>query len=154
MQTGVIANKINQLLAGFPSGLNLKKGLSKMKVTTQKEARLTKDREQPQEFVSPEVNIFETKDGYVLEAEMPGVRKDGLEIALEGNVLTITGRRHVETFEGSALFRESNHLNYRRVFELDPAIDSARIAAKMDQGLLTLTLPKSEKVKPRTIKVE
>jgi len=125
-----------------------------MKVTTQKEPRLTKEREQPQEFVSPEVNIFETKDGYVLEAEMPGVRKDGLEITLEGNEMTLTGRRHVDSLEGQALFRESHNLNYRRVFELDPAIDSARISAKMDQGLLTLTLPKSEKVKPRTIKVE
>jgi len=125
-----------------------------MKVTTQKEPRFTKDREQPQEFVSPEVNIFETKDGYVLEAEMPGVRKDGLEITLEGNEMTLTGRRHAESLEGQALFRESHNLNYRRVFELDPAIDSARISAKMDQGLLTLTLPKSEKVKPRTIKVE
>src|SRR5512138_3600353 len=99
------------------------------------------------EYVSPEVNIFENKDGYVLEAEMPGVTKDGLEITLEGNEITIVGHRHAEVVTGTPLFRERRLADYRRVFELDPAIDAAKIAAKMDQGVLTLTLPKSEQVK-------
>ena len=50
--------------------------------------------------------------------------------------------------------RESRVADFRRVFELDPAIDTSKINAKMDQGVLTLTLPKSEKVKPRKIKVD
>jgi HSP20 family protein len=100
------------------------------------------------------VNIFETGDGYVLEAEMPGVNKEGLEIALEGNEITITGHRHIEPLNGEALFSESHHSDYRRVFELDPAIDTAKVSARMDQGVLTLTLPKSERVKPRKIKVD
>ena len=108
----------------------------------------------PQQFISPEVNIFETKDGYVLEAEMPGVAKDGLEITLENNELTITGHRKQERVSGEALFQECSRADYRRVFELDPAIDSGRISARMDQGVLTLTLPKSEKVKPRKITVD
>src|SRR6516225_7845066 len=95
------------------------------------------------EFISPEVNIFETKDGYVLEAEMPGVNKEGLEITLEGNELIITGHRDLESLPGEALFRESNDSGYRRVFELDPAIDTAKVSARMDQGILRLTLPKS-----------
>src|ERR1035438_2332764 len=94
------------------------------------------------------------EDGYVLEAEMPGVTKEGLEITLEGNEITIVGRRMDETAPGEPLFRERALADYRRVFELDPAIDTGKIAAKMDQGLLTLTLPKSEKVKPRRIKSE
>jgi len=106
------------------------------------------------EYVSPDVNIFETKDGYVLEAEMPGVNKDGLEITLEGNEITIVGRRENEAVPGTPLFRERTLVDYRRVFELDPAIDTARIAAKMDQGVLSLTLPKSERVKPRKIAVD
>lgn len=110
--------------------------------------------EQPQQFVAPEVNIWETKDGYVLEAEMPGVSKEGLEITLEGTEITITGHRHLEPLPGEALFRESHSASFRRVFELDPAIDTSRISARMEQGVLTLTLPKSEKVKPRRIKVD
>lgn len=109
---------------------------------------------QTMEYAAPEVNIFETKDGYVLEAEMPGVNKDGLEITLEGNEITIVGHRRVEPLTGTPMFRESHQADYRRVFELDPAIDTSRVTAKMDQGVLKLTLPKSERVKPRKIKVD
>jgi HSP20 family protein len=100
----------------------------------------------------PEVNIVETKDGYVLEAEMPGVTKDGLDISLEDNVLTIVGRRSPEP-AGTSLYRESHSADFRRVFELDPSIESANINARIEQGILTLTLPKVEKVKPRKIAV-
>lgn len=123
-----------------------------MNATVQKDARNSTERTAP--FVSPEVNIYETTDGYVLEAEMPGVNKEGLEIALEGTEITITGQRHLEPAGGEALFRESHDLNYRRVFELDPAIDTSKVSARMEQGVLTLTLPKSERVKPRKIKVD
>ena len=107
-----------------------------------------------QSYLNPVVNIFETKEGYILEAEMPGVTKDGLEITLEGNEITITGHRHVDQLPGQVLFRESSPADYRRVFELDPAIDTTKVSARMDQGLLTLTLPKSERVKPRRITVD
>jgi len=106
------------------------------------------------EYVSPYVNIYETKEGYVLEAEMPGVNKEGLEITLEGNEITIIGHRGTEFCPGTKLLGERSLADYRRVFELDPAIDTSKIAAKMDQGVLNLTLPKSEEVKPRQIKVE
>jgi HSP20 family protein len=125
-----------------------------MKATVQTEQRRGTDPQPAREYVSPEVNIFETKDGYVLEAEMPGVSKEGLEITLEGNEMTLVGRRKEEAAGGEPLFRERALTDYRRVFELDPAIDTAKIAAKMEQGLLTLTLPKSERIKPRRITVD
>jgi len=106
-----------------------------------------------EEYVAPEVNIFETKDGYVLEAEMPGVSKSGLEISLEGNQITLTGRRGSENAAGQPVFRERRVADFRRMFELDPAIDSSKIEAKLEQGVLTLSLPKSESVKPRKIVV-
>jgi len=124
-----------------------------MKATVQKEARPNVE-PAAREFVSPEVNILETKDGYLLEAEMPGVSKEGLEVMLEGTELTITGHRRHEPFPGEPILRESRTCDYRRVFELDPAIDSGKIAARMEQGVLTLTLPKSEKVKPRKVMVD
>jgi len=107
-----------------------------------------------QEYVAPNVNIFETAEGYVLQAEMPGVSKEGLEITLEGTEITLTGRRNTETVTGQTLFRERNTADYRRVFELDPAIDTSKVSAKIEQGVLTVTLPKSEQVKPRRIKVD
>jgi HSP20 family protein len=103
-------------------------------------------------YVSPNVNVVETKDGYILEAEMPGVAKEGLEVSLEENLLTITGRRQPGP-SANLLHRESNPVDYRRVFELDPAIESGKISAQIEQGILTLTLPKAEKVKPRRITV-
>jgi len=124
-----------------------------MNTTVQRENQGAATRPVREEYVAPEVNIFETKDGYVLEAEMPGVGKDGLEITLDNNEITITGRRAAETVTGQPVFRERRLADYRRVFELDPAIDTARIAARLEQGVLTLTLPKSERVKPRKIVV-
>jgi len=125
-----------------------------MKATVQTEPRRTTDERAGREYVSPDVNIVETKDGYVLEAEMPGVSKEGQEVTLEGNEMTIVGHRKNEVVTGTPLFRERALADFRRIFELDPAIDTARIAAKMDQGVLSLTLPKSEKVKPRKIAVD
>jgi HSP20 family protein len=126
-----------------------------MKATLQKEHRVPTDGPQTRvEYVTPVVNIFETKDGYVVEAEMPGVSKDGLEVTLEGNEITIVGHRSPDSTMGQVLFFECANADFRRVFEMDPAIDSAKITAKMDQGVLTLSLPKSEKVKPRKITVD
>lgn len=124
-----------------------------MKTTLPKEANEAPARAERQEYVLPEVNIFEEKDGYTLEAEMPGVSKEGLEVLLQGNELTIVGHRQRAAGPGELIFRESHTADYRRVFELDPAIDVSRIVAKMNQGVLTLTLPKSEEVKPRRIAV-
>jgi len=126
----------------------------KMKTITQRESRPETNHTRAEEHVVPEVNIFETTDGYVLEAEMPGVSKDGLGITVQGNEITLTGRRNVEPACGEPLFRERRPGEFHRVFELDPAIDTGRISAKMDQGVLTLTLPKAERVKSRTITVD
>lgn len=123
-------------------------------MNTTKELRPTTDHALQRQCVVPEVNIFETKDGYVLEAEMPGVNREGLEISLDNNELTLVGHRSESRANGEALFQECRQADYRRVFELDPAIDTAKISAKMEQGVLTLTLPKSERVKPRKIKVD
>jgi HSP20 family protein len=124
-----------------------------MKATLEKESRAAGNHNPREEFIAPPVNIFETKDGYVLEAEMSGVNKEGLEVTVEGTEVTIVGRRSTEPQFGEALFRECSHADYRRVFELDPAIDTSKVEARMDQGILTLTLPKSERVKPRKITV-
>ncbi len=124
-----------------------------MNTVSQQERPQEVSRERDQ-YVTPDVNIYETAEGYLLEAEMPGVAKDGLEITLEDNELTINGHRSDETPKGAdAVFLESRTRNYRRVFELDPTVDTGKISAKMEQGILKLTLPKAEKVKPRKITI-
>jgi HSP20 family protein len=111
------------------------------------------DRQQAEQFIMAPSGVTEISDGYTLEIEMPGVKKDGLEISVENNELTIIGRRSLPAAEGTLIHRESRPENFRRVFELDPSIDANKISAKIDQGLVTLTLPKAEHVKPRKITV-
>ena len=120
--------------------------------TLTRETRET-DRGQAEQFITPAASVTEIADGYTLEIEMPGVKKDGLEISVENNELTIIGRRSLPAVEGTLVHRESRPENFRRVFEIDPSIDADKISAKIDHGLVTLTLPKAEHAKPRKITV-
>src|SRR5437660_1420638 len=109
------------------------------------------ERGQSEQFITPSGSVVEAGDGYTLEVEMPGVNKEGLEISVENNELTIVGRRSLPQIDGTVVHRESRPHNYRRAFELDPSIDMAKISAKIEQGVATLVLPKAEQVKPRKI---
>ena len=111
------------------------------------------DQRRAEQFVTPVASVVEDGDVYLLRVEMPGVNKEGLEISVENNELTITGRRALAQIEGTLIHRESRPENFRRVFELDPSIDTSKVSARIDQGVLTLTLPKAEQVKPRKITV-
>src|SRR5271168_3270333 len=117
-----------------------------MNTVAQKEERPVSPRtaDTDRDFITPGVNIVETKEGYVVEAEMPGVTKNGLDISVEDNVLTLLGRR-APAPAGASLYRESRTADFRRVFELDPSIESGKINARFEQGILTLTLPKAER---------
>jgi len=107
-----------------------------------------------QVFVTPPANISATGNGYVLEVDMPGVDKEGLEVTVEGNELTIIGRRKSDLPEGEACYCESAQADYRRVFELGPDVDTSKISAEMRQGVLKLRVPKSQKAKPQHIEVK
>ncbi|HEX8490731.1 MAG TPA: Hsp20/alpha crystallin family protein [Chthoniobacterales bacterium] len=106
-----------------------------------------------EQFITPAATVLENADGYTLEVEMPGVSKENLEMWVENNELTILGRRSMPSIEGTLIHRESRQENFRRAFELDPSIDAEKISAKIEQGVVTLTLPKAEQVKPRKITV-
>ena len=111
------------------------------------------DRGQAEQFVMPPASVTEIADGYMLEIEMPGMKKDGLDISVQNNELAIVGQRSLPPVEGTLVHRESRSENFRRLFELDPSIDGDKISANIEQGLVTLTLPKAEHVKPRKITV-
>ena len=111
------------------------------------------DRAHTEQFIVPPSSVIEGSEGYTLEVEMPGVNKDGLDISIENNELTIIGRRSLPKIEGTLIHHESHPENFRRTFELDPSIGADKISAKIEHGLVTLTLPKAEHVKPRKITV-
>lgn len=120
--------------------------------TMTKENRQDVTQDEPS-YLRPRVDITETREGYELRAEMPGVDKSGLELVLDGSDLTIVGRKPARTESLECIYRESSPSNYQRKFELDPAIDTSKVTARMEQGVLLLQLPKAERVKPRRIKV-
>ena len=106
------------------------------------------------QYVTPLADVESTDEGYTIHAEMPGVEKSGLEITVDNGELTVVGHRHIHQPAGESVYREIRQSDFRRVYELDPAIDTSGITARIDQGVLTLTLPKAQSVKPRRIAVD
>ena len=106
-------------------------------------------------LVLPKVNIIETKDDvYPGGQNAWGGQRGTGGVSLEDNLLTITGRRQPDRPLTNLLHRESEPVDYRRAFELGPAHrDRRKINAQIEQGILTLTLLKAEKVKARRITV-
>ena len=106
-------------------------------------------------YVRPRASIAENASGFVVQVELPGVNRQGLEITFENGELTLLGHRQpTSTPPGAELvYRESRPADFRRTFEVDGSIDAAHIGAALDQGLLTLTLPKAEAAKPRKIEI-
>jgi HSP20 family protein len=105
-------------------------------------------------YVTPLVEVEATEEGYVIRAEMPGVEKGGLELTVDHGELIMLGRRAPLAATGEALYREIRPYDFRRVYELDPSIDTTKVSATLEEGILTLTLPKAETVKPRKILVQ
>lgn len=124
-----------------------------MNTVVEKEVHTPAKLAHEQSFMVPAADIFETHDAYVIEAEMPGVARDGMELTVEGNTLTLTGRRDLTPFKANALYLESRPAHFRRSFELDPAVDPGKISAHLEQGLLRVHLAKAERVKPRKITI-
>jgi HSP20 family protein len=120
----------------------------------EREAPQAQQSEQTRYYTTPLVNIRVTEDGYELMAEMPGVSKEGVEITVENGQLTLVGHRRPVQVSGRRIYRERREHDLRRVYELDPSLDASRVSAKIDQGVLTVRLPKAESVKPRRIAVE
>lgn len=136
----------------FAGGDHLKisnSNLKKMSTTTE-QSPATASRV---EYVTPPVNLHQNEEGYTLEVEMPGVAKDGVEITAGDGKLVIVGHRKAVENGGKAIYRERNARGFRRVFDLDPSIDTGAISAHVEQGLLTVQLRKAESAKPRKITV-
>ena len=105
-------------------------------------------------YITPLVDVQSTPESVVLRAEMAGVNKGGVEISVENGNLIIRGHRQALNVSGDPIYLERRPVHYRRVYELDPSIDTDKITARVEDGILTVTLPKSEKVKPKKITLE
>ena len=102
----------------------------------------------------PQVDIYETKEGLWLWADMPGVDEQSLNVHLDNGVLTIEGQVDVQQYDNTTpLYTEYNVGNYVRRFTLSNDVDSDHIVARMQNGVLALEIPKSERAKPRRITV-
>ena len=108
----------------------------------------------PTRAFMPTADIFETEEALTVVLEMPGVSKDNVDINVEEGVLTVEGRIDFQKYEGlRPVYGEYNVGPYRRSFRLSGQVDQEKISAEMQDGVITLTLPKAEKAKPRRIKV-
>ena len=105
---------------------------------------------------SPVVDICEQGEDVALHAELPGVKKEDIDICVENNVLTVCGKREpsIEAKENCYVLSERNYGNFRRSFSLPNSIDSNKISANYKDGVLSLILPKAEEAKPKQIDVK
>ena len=107
----------------------------------------------PEHYVTPLVDIFETADGLTVVADLPGVEKDGLEVKVDDGILTIEGKSKIQPLE-SLILKEWEPFSFFRQFELSDVVNQEKIAAELKHGVLTLSLPKLEKQKPKQITVK
>lgn len=102
----------------------------------------------------PAVDIYENGDAISLLADLPGVREDTLSIEVDDQTLTIQGEIAIDMPEDmKSLHADVRSRRYQRAFTLSSELDAARIGASLKDGLLTLTLPKREEVRPRKIEI-
>jgi HSP20 family protein len=105
---------------------------------------------------APSFEVKETKDGYTFKADLPGIREEDLEVSLTGNRLTVSGKREEEQRnEGDRIYAyERSYGSFSRSFTLPEGVDPDHAEAGLNQGVLTIGIPKKAEVKPRKIEVK
>lgn len=117
------------------------------------EAQPTQSTREDERYLVPPVDIYETKQGLVVVADLPGVEKSDLDINVEEGILTIQARTKADE-RPNPVYREFRLLNFYRQFQLGEMVDQDKISAELKHGVLKLTLPKVEKAKPKKIEVQ
>jgi len=121
-------------------------------VRTDKKGDLAATREESR-YLVPAVDIYETSEGLVVVADLPGVDKDGVSVRVENGILTIQGKSAWKPL-GTAFLEEFGLMDYFRQFELPGEVDQGKIGGEFKNGVLTIRLPKAEKAKPISIQVK
>jgi HSP20 family protein len=118
--------------------------------------RLERLSRQPADAWAPPIDVYETADAFVVTAEVPGLSRENVELAVEDSRLVITGRREARPGAGDTVHYhlvERGHGTFQRVFEFTDNIDGGRISADLSDGVLTITVPKAAPPPPRKIEV-
>ncbi len=106
-------------------------------------------------WVAPLVDIYETDDDFYLTAYMPGVKKENVKVKLEDGSLVIMGRiNYDEEVSRNYILKETETGNYYRKFKISDTINESKIKAHLEDGILTVQLPKHERIKPKTIEIK
>jgi HSP20 family molecular chaperone IbpA len=125
-----------------------------MAVREKKELAAKAEKTVPGRYFVPAADIYETDDALAVVLEMPGVEKKDLEVALENDVLRVDGRIDFSKFKDmEPVYAEYNVGHFERSFTLSGAIDKEKIGANLEDGVLTLTLPKAKQAQPRKIAI-
>ena len=105
-------------------------------------------------WLLPPVDVTEDSQGLTVYADMPGVSHEGLSVEIEGDTLVIEGRSKLSLPQGAKpLYAEQRSVSYRRRFTLSGDLERDKIDARLNNGVLTLQIPKTEAAKPRRIAV-
>jgi HSP20 family protein len=119
-----------------------------------KELTSKEEKTVPGRYFVPYTDIYETGDALTMVMEMPGVEKSSLDVALENGLLRVDGRIDFSKYEGmEPVYTEYNVGHYTRSFTLPSKIDQEKINAQLENGVLTLTLPKAREALPRQIAI-
>src|ERR1051325_1033744 len=104
----------------------------------------------------PTIDLYDDRDQLVLKAELPGMKKEDIDISLHGDVLTLSGeRKEQEVFDKAETYRAERFLGrFQRSVTLPFAVDSKKVQASYRDWILTVTLPKAEEAKPKQIEVK
>ena len=103
---------------------------------------------------TPALDLYQDNDNVVAIVELPGMRKEDIEISLHDGVLTIGGERKHETAEGEKAERSERYVGkFRRSVTLPARVDANKVSATYKDGILTVTMPKAEDAKPRQIQI-
>ena len=103
---------------------------------------------------SPALDLYQSTDNIVAVVELPGMRKEDIEISLNDGTLTISGERQRETTNGEKAERTERYVGtFRRSIALPTRVDASKVNAAYRDGILTVTLPKAEEVRPKQIQV-
>ena len=105
---------------------------------------------------APAVDVSETENAYLIKAEIPEVKKEDVKVTLQDGILTLQGERKQEKEEKGKRFHriERSYGSFLRSFDLPANVDDTKAKADFKDGVLTLTLPKSEKAKPKSVEVK